>query len=143
LGFCQNVIELANDADPRALTLDGVTRIDLKFPKFTDGRAYSQAFLLRRRLGFTGELRATGDVLVDQLQQMQRSGFDTAVLRADQNLATAQRQLALFDHFYQGDAVHPQPHFTPATDQAGAPKGTLPSALQPGSNAQPTHGASA
>ena len=143
LGFCQNVIELANDADPRALTLDGVARIDLKFPKFTDGRAYSQAFLLRRRLGFTGELRATGDVLVDQLQQMQRSGFDTAVLRADQNLATAQRQLALFDHFYQGDAVHPQPHFTPTTDQAGAPEGDLPSALQPGSNAQPTHGASA
>ena len=82
----QNVIELANDADPRDLALDGVARIDLNFPKFTDGRAYSQAYLLRQRLGFKGELRATGDVLVDQLQLMQRSGFDSAVLRADQNL---------------------------------------------------------
>ena len=108
----QNVVELANDADPRVLALDGVARIDLNFPKFTDGRAYSQAFLLRRRLGFTGELRATGDVLVDQLQLMQRSGFDTAVLRADQNLDSAQRQLGFFSDFYQGDAVQPQPLFS-------------------------------
>jgi uncharacterized protein (DUF934 family) len=41
--------------------------VELHFPKFTDGRAYSQAFLLRRRLGFSGEIRAIGDVLVDQL----------------------------------------------------------------------------
>ena len=107
----QNVLQLANDADPAQQTLDGVQRIDLHFPKFTDGRAYSQAFLLRRRLGFKGELRATGDVLVDQLQLMQRSGFNSAVLRADQSLAAAERQLALFADFYQGDATHPQPHF--------------------------------
>ena len=68
--------EIANDADPRTLALDGVHRIELNFPKFTDGRAFSQAFLLRRRLGFTGEIRATGDVLIDQLVQMQRTGFD-------------------------------------------------------------------
>ena len=105
-------MQLANDANPADLNLDGIERIDLHFPKFTDGRAYSQAFLLRRRLGFTGELRATGDVLVDQLQLMQRSGFDSAVLRADQSLAAAERALALFADFYQGDAAHPQPHFT-------------------------------
>lgn len=114
------VIELANDADPRSLALDGIGRIDLQFPKFTDGRAYSQAFLLRRRLGFLGELRATGDVLIDQLQLIQRSGFDTAVLRADQNLASAERQLAHFDSFYQGDAANPQPPFAPAEPLAGA-----------------------
>jgi len=107
-----NVLTIANDANPAELSLAGVDRIDLHFPKFTDGRAYSQAYLLRRRLGFTGELRATGDVLVDQLQLMQRSGFDAAVLRADQSLAAAERQLALFADFYQGDAAHPQPHFT-------------------------------
>ena len=45
-------LELANDVDPRTLDLNGVTRIDLQFPAFTDGRAYSQAFLLRRRLRF-------------------------------------------------------------------------------------------
>jgi uncharacterized protein (DUF934 family) len=106
----QNVIELANDADPRSVCLDGLARIDLNFPKFTDGRAYSQAFMLRR-LGFKGELRATGDVLIDQLVQMQRSGFDVAVLRADQNLDFAQRQFDRFTGFYQGDAVVTKPHF--------------------------------
>ncbi|MDO8320410.1 DUF934 domain-containing protein [Rhodoferax sp.] len=106
------VIELANDADPRTLALDGITRIDLNFPKFTDGRAFSQAYLLRRRLDFKGDLRATGDVLVDQLMQMQRTGFSSAVLRADQNLAHAQRQLTHFAGFYQGDAAQPQPQFT-------------------------------
>jgi len=107
----QNIIELANSADPRTLDLAGVDRIDLNFPKFTDGRAYSQAFLLRRRLGFKGELRATGDVLIDQLVQMQRSGFDVAVLREGQNLEFAQRQFDRFPAFYQGDAVVTKPHF--------------------------------
>ncbi len=108
----QNVLELSNDADPRDVSLAGVDRIDLHFPKFTDGRAFSQAFLLRRRLGFAGEIRATGDVLVDQLQQMARSGFTAAVLRADQDLAIAERQLARYAAFYQGDAVQPRPYFT-------------------------------
>jgi uncharacterized protein (DUF934 family) len=105
-------LEIANDADPRGLALDGVDRIDLNFPKFTDGRAFSQAFLLRRRLGFKGEIRATGDVLIDQLVQMQRSGFDVAVLREDQNLDFAQAQFDRYKTYYQGDAVAVQPHFT-------------------------------
>ena len=105
------VITLPNDVDPRTLHLDGVTRIDLQFPKFTDGRAYSQAFLLRRRLGFAGELRATGDVLIDQLVQMQRSGFTSVVLRDDQNAEHGKKLLSHYPSFYQGDAVHPQPHF--------------------------------
>lgn len=111
-------IVLANDADPREQTLAGITRIDLHFPKFTDGRAFSQAFLLSRRLGFKGEIRATGDVLVDQLAQMQRSGFTSAVLRADQPLEVAQRVLAAYPGFdvgaYQGDAVRVRPHFAQA-----------------------------
>jgi uncharacterized protein (DUF934 family) len=106
-----NVLELANDQDPRNLSFAGVDAIALNFPKFTDGRAYSQAFLLRRRLGFKGEIRATGDVLVDQLLQMQRSGFDVAVLRKDQDLDSARAQLARFGDFYQGDAVRNLPHF--------------------------------
>jgi uncharacterized protein (DUF934 family) len=51
--------------------------IALTFPKFSDGRAYSMAQLLRTRLKFKGELRAVGDVLFDQLQLMARSGFNT------------------------------------------------------------------
>jgi uncharacterized protein (DUF934 family) len=104
-------LAIANTEDPRSVSLDGVTRIDLHFPKFTDGRAYSQAFLLRRRLGFTGEIRATGDVLIDQLVQMERTGFDVAVLRADQNIDFAQRQFDRYRGFYQGDAITVKPVF--------------------------------
>ena len=105
------VLELANDVDPRTLDLTGVTRIDLQFPAFTDGRAYSQAFLLRRRLRFAGELRATGDVLIDQLVQMQRTGFDVAVLAEGVDASAAQRQLERYAGFYQGSAVDTQPRF--------------------------------
>jgi uncharacterized protein (DUF934 family) len=111
LGYGQETIEIPNDADPRLVDLAGVRRIDLHFPKFTDGRAYSQAFLLRRRLGFQGEIRATGDVLIDQLVQMQRSGFDAAVLREGVDASAAQRQFERFAAFYQGDAVNPAPLF--------------------------------
>ena len=110
----QPVIAPANDADPFTLDLTGVQRIDLNFPKFTDGRAFSQARLLRKRLGFQGEIRATGDVLIDQLVQMQRCGFDVAGLREGVDIADAQRQLDRFHGFYQGDAVHPEPHFVKA-----------------------------
>jgi uncharacterized protein (DUF934 family) len=120
----QGAVQLSNDADPMALALEGVARIDLHFPKFTDGRAFSQAFLLRRRREFKGEIRATGDVLVDQLAQMQRSGFDVAVLRADQPQDTAERVLAAYPGFgvgrYQGDAVQVAPHFAQAQQTAKA-----------------------
>ena len=106
-------LTVANDVDVHTLAFDNVQRIDLNFPKFTDGRAYSQAFVLRRR-GFDGDLRATGDVLVDQLLPMQRSGFSSAVLRADQDPQHAARLLSQFAGFYQGDAVQRQPSFQAA-----------------------------
>jgi uncharacterized protein (DUF934 family) len=101
---------LANDVDVQTLDLEGLERIDLNFPKFTDGRAFSQAFVLRRR-GFTGDIRAHGDVLIDQLLQMQRSGFSSAVLRSDQDAAHGATLLGHYKSFYQGDAVHATPHF--------------------------------
>lgn len=107
-------LTLVNDADPREVSLDGIHTVVLQFPAFTDGRAFSQAFLLRRRLGFAGHIRAVGDVLVDQLQQMQRSGFTQAVLRADQSVEHGQKLLAQYDAFYQGDAVDVRPHFAAA-----------------------------
>lgn len=111
-----SVLQLANDADPLAIeeNLQDIERIDLNFPKFTDGRAYSQAFLLRRRLGFKGDIRATGDVLIDQLVQMERTGFSSAVLREGVDVSDAQRQFDRFAAFYQGDAVHTAPHFLAA-----------------------------
>lgn len=119
----EKFLSLSNDVDPASVALDGVTCIDLHFPKFTDGRAFSQAFLLRRRLGFTGELRATGDVLIDQLVQMQRTGFDVAVLRADQDVDFAQAQFDRYNSFYQGDAVTVQPHFARTGVSDSAPAG--------------------
>jgi uncharacterized protein (DUF934 family) len=109
-----SAILIANNEDPREVSLEGVRRIDLHFPKFTDGRAYSQAFLLRRRLGFKGEIRATGDVLIDQLVAMARTGFNVAVLREGLDATAAQRQFDRFPSFYQGSAVDTQPLFAKA-----------------------------
>ena len=106
-----SVLVLANDVNALEVNLDGITQVDLQFPAFTDGRAFTQAYLLRRRRGFTGDIRATGDVLIDQLVQMQRTGFSSAVLREGVDRADAQRQFERFGGFYQADAIHHQPHF--------------------------------
>ena len=109
-----DTLTLANDADPREAALEGIHTVVLQFPAFTDGRAFSQAFLLRRRLGFTGKIRAVGDVLIDQLAQMQRTGFTQAVLRADQNIEHGRKLLTHYPAYYQGDAVDVKPHFAAA-----------------------------
>ena len=106
-----NVLVLPNDADPQSASLEGVDRVELHFPKFTDGRAFTQARLLRQRLGFKGDIRATGDVLIDQLVQMYRTGFSSAVLKEGKDPADAERQFARYRAFYQGDAVVRQPLF--------------------------------
>jgi uncharacterized protein (DUF934 family) len=113
-GEAVRVLKLANDADPKTVSLEGIERIELDFPKFADGRAFSQAFLLRRRLGFAGDIRATGDVLIDQLVQMQRTGFSSAVLKDGKDAAEAARQFARYPQYYQGDAVELQPYFRKA-----------------------------
>ena len=88
----------------RVVARTGVdARSTLHFPKWTDGRAYSQARLLRAACGFAGEIRATGEVLVDMLPLMERTGFASAVLRADQDLADARAPFERFAGFYQGD----------------------------------------
>lgn len=97
-----DVADLAEDLPLLAL-------VALEFPKFADGRAYSQARLLRERHGYRGEIRAVGDVLRDQLLFMARCGFDAFELRADRDLADA---LAAFDEFtesYQPAADQTQP----------------------------------
>ena len=108
-------LQIANDAEIADLaaagSLNGVERIELHFPKFTDGRAYSQALLLRRRYRFAGDIRATGDVLIDQLVHMYRSGFSSAVLAEGVDPAAAQRQFDRFAAFYQGDVHENRPLF--------------------------------
>jgi len=96
-------VRLRNTDDARALA-DHVGRLGLivlEFPKYTDGRAYSQARILREELGYAGELRAAGNVLLDQLAFMQRCGIDAFdMARPDAELAW-RKALGAFDAFYQ------------------------------------------
>lgn len=96
-------LALANDADvlARADEIRGQAAVALHFPKWTDGRAYSQAVLLRARLRYAGEIRATGEVLADMLPLLRRCGFDAVQLRADQQQAAAERALGFFSTHYQ------------------------------------------
>lgn len=100
------------NTDPVEALRGCVARFDLialEFPKFTDGRAYSQARLLRERMGFAGELRATGQVLPDQLLFMRRCGFDAFEIAKDAPLETWRRALAYFSVFYQPAADGREP----------------------------------
>jgi uncharacterized protein (DUF934 family) len=110
------VLDLPNDADPLAYAAEirNAARVELHFPTFTDGRAYSQAYLVRRRLGFSGDLCATGEVLVDQLLQMERMGFSSAVLKQGLDKAEAKRHPERFPAFSQGDAVREAPCRSPS-----------------------------
>lgn len=104
-------VVLPNDADVEALAdaLQPLALVALTFPKWTNGRAYSQARLLRTRLRLDSEIRAVGDVLVDMLPLLQRTGFDSVELRPDQSVSVARRSLGFFDRHYQ-DALlsHPE-----------------------------------
>jgi len=107
-------LRLDNVEDPivHAARLDRVAMVVLEFPKWTDGRAYSQARLLRARLRYAGGIRARGDVVLDMLPLLVRTGFDSAQLRADQRADLAPRVLAGFaDGHYQGDVLEPRPRF--------------------------------
>lgn len=85
--------------------------IAVNFPKFSDGRGYSTARLLRERYGYQGELRAIGDVLLDQLQFMKRCGFDSYALRPDKDITKAARCLNFFSNTYQAATDNDQPLF--------------------------------
>ncbi len=113
-----------NDADIEGIAgdLPRLAMVALQFPKWVDGRAYSQARLLRARLRFTGEVRATGEVLVDMVPLLARTGFDTALLRPDQSLEAAERALRFFPGHYQGDALEHRPLFNRPAGEAYRPE---------------------
>ena len=106
-------VMLPNDVAVEDLAddLPRLSLIALQFPKWTDGRAYSQAHLLRSRYRFEGDIRATDQVLVDMMLPLQRTGFSSVVLRADQSRDSAERALTFFDGNYQGDVLEHRPHF--------------------------------
>jgi uncharacterized protein (DUF934 family) len=96
-------VRLAPGDDPGLLAphLDHLHVIELSFPKYTDGRAFSQAQLLRRRYGYKGEIRAIGQVLRDQLRLMIRSGFDAMVIDQPDVEAVYKFSTQEFSEFYQ------------------------------------------
>lgn len=94
---------LNTEEGPEAIAadLDDFSVVAIEFSKFTDGRGYSTARLLRTRYAYGGELRALGDVLRDQLFYLARVGFDAFAIRADRNAEAAKAGLADFSAAYQ------------------------------------------
>ena len=92
-----------------------LTLVALEFPKAADGRAYSIASILRSQFGFRGELRAVGDVQIDQLYFLRRVGFDSAQLPPKwtnaETLPAIRAALRTFSERYQGAADEPLPLF--------------------------------
>jgi uncharacterized protein (DUF934 family) len=112
-----------NDGDVNELLPDlpRLALVALHFPKWTDGRAYSQARLLRVRHRFQGQLRAVGDVIPDMSAQLYRTGFDAMALRPGESIEVAARMLGRFPAFYQGDAHERRLRFARATPAGLAP----------------------
>ena len=96
-------IRLHSDQAPELIAVDlaHFAVVALEFPKFRDGRAYSYARLLRERYGFKGELRAVGEVLLEQLFFMLRTGFDAFEIVSDDPLGDYRTALADFSVWYQ------------------------------------------
>ncbi len=94
---------LKSDQPPASIAddLGSIAMVALEFPAFRDGRAYSYARLLRDRYGFAGEIRAVGDVLLEQLHFMERTGFDAFELHSDDPLRDLQIAASDFDVWYQ------------------------------------------
>src|SRR6476620_4196140 len=89
------------DLDDLVPYLDRLAAVALVFPIFRDGRAYSQARLLRERHGYEGELRATGQVLRDQFVLMSRAGFDTVEVKKDADADAFSETMKRYSVFYQ------------------------------------------
>jgi phosphoadenosine phosphosulfate reductase len=93
----ESSVALANAADPAGVQdrLGVASQVRLEFPKWADGRAYSQARLLRQRFHYLGDIRATGDVVADMAPLLARCGFSSAVLRPGESRASAEQALRL------------------------------------------------
>lgn len=96
-------VDWPNDKDVSELQpfLSRLSLVTLTFPKFRDGRAYSQARLLRERFGYKGELRAVGNVLRDQVLMMARAGFDAFAFAKEADAAAFGQELSSYSVFYQ------------------------------------------
>jgi uncharacterized protein (DUF934 family) len=93
-------IEAGDDARALLPYLDRIELVEVAFPGFKDGRGYSTARILREA-GYKGELRAQGDVLVDQIAFMRRCGFDSFAPEQPVDEAVLSASLARYDQVYQ------------------------------------------
>lgn len=93
-------LEAGEDARRLLPHLDHIALIEIDFPRFRDGRGYSSAQILREA-GYTGELRATGDVLVDQVDHMRRCGFDGFAPEKPIDPAVLEASLNRYQYRYQ------------------------------------------
>ena len=93
-------LEPGDDARDLLPHLDRIKLIEVNFPSFTDGRGFSSARVLREA-GFTGELRAVGELPVDHLGHLRRCGFDSFAPDIPLNPADAEAALARWEHVYQ------------------------------------------
>jgi uncharacterized protein (DUF934 family) len=107
----EKVLRLEPESDPASVSLEGVTRIEVNFPKFGDGRGYSIARLLRERYGYRGELRAVGHITRDLLFNLESCGFDAFELRAGEDPHEALASFEDFSEAYQSSVARPQPLF--------------------------------
>jgi uncharacterized protein (DUF934 family) len=101
----------ADDPDALAGDVARLPLIAVDFPKFADGRGYSTARLLREKYSYTGELRAIGDILRDQLYYLRQCGFDTFALLPGRNVAEALSAFGDFSDNYQATVAQPVPLF--------------------------------
>jgi uncharacterized protein (DUF934 family) len=108
-----NGVWLSPDDDEELLTplLHALPLIALQFPSFRDGRAYTQAYVLKTRLGWCGELRAVGDVLRDQLSHMRQCGFTSFAVREDKSVVDALKGLSGISVLYGRSVIEPRPLF--------------------------------
>jgi len=103
-------VRISSDKLPSDIPeLERVVLIAIEFPRFSDGRGYSVARMLRQRHGFTGELRAVGWVLRDQLYYLERCGFDAFELQAGKPLDSALQAFVEFSVSYQAAADDRRP----------------------------------
>jgi len=116
-------LEPEDDPDALAADIGALPLIAIDFPKFSDGRGYSTARLLREKHKFIGELRAIGDVLRDQLYYMRQCGFNAFAVRSDRNLEDALKGLGDFSDTYQATAARPVPLFRRRAPSAAEPAG--------------------
>ncbi len=96
-------VEPGDDACLLIAHLDRLTLVEITFPAFRDGRGYSSARILREA-GYTGELRAVGDVLVDQVNFMRRCGFDSFAPNVPLDEAVVARATSVYADVYQSAA---------------------------------------